>query len=63
MRILVTGVAGFIASRTASMLLDQGHEGVGGSTSRTRRHLSCSSANTHSMRFSISLRGLVCVTA
>jgi len=29
MNILITGVAGFIASRTASMLLDQGHEVVG----------------------------------
>ncbi len=29
MRILVTGIAGFIASRTASMLLEQGHDVVG----------------------------------
>lgn len=29
MRILITGVAGFIASRTASMLLEQGHHIVG----------------------------------
>lgn len=29
MRILVTGIAGFIASRTASQLLEQGHEVVG----------------------------------
>jgi len=29
MKILVTGIAGFIASRTASMLLEQGHQVVG----------------------------------
>lgn len=29
MKVLVTGIAGFIASRTASMLLEQGHEVVG----------------------------------
>jgi UDP-glucuronate 4-epimerase len=29
MKILITGVAGFIASRTASILLEQGHEVVG----------------------------------
>ncbi len=29
MKIFVTGIAGFIAARTASMLLDQGHELVG----------------------------------
>jgi UDP-glucuronate 4-epimerase len=29
MKILVTGIAGFIASRTASMLLEQGHDVVG----------------------------------